>query len=69
MFKQYEFDGFIVLIILMCFLFYKSEKIGYKTLAILWSILIWCSQISCFIEGGLLLSELLFSNILKSKKT
>lgn len=68
MFKQYEFDGFIVLVILMCFLFYKSEKIGYKTLAILWSILIWCSQISCFIEGGLLLSELLFSNILKSKK-
>lgn len=68
MFKQYEFDGFIALIILICYLLYKLEKIGYKTLAILWSILIWCSQISCFIEGGLLLSELLFSTVRKAKK-
>lgn len=59
-FKPYIWDGFFVLLVILLFHLYKSEKINYKGLAFGWAVLIWFSNPVCFFEGGLLLSEALF---------
>lgn len=65
-FKPYIWDGFFVLLVILLFHLYKSEKINYKSLAFGWTVLIWFSNPVCFFEGGLLLSEAIF--VLKDSK-
>lgn len=68
MFKQYEFEALIALVVFICYMFYEREKVGYKMLSFLWIILILCSQSACFVVGGLILSEFLFSIFKRDKE-
>lgn len=68
MFKPYITDGTVVLAITLVYGLWRKEKIDWKLLTFLWMCMIWFSQTACFMIGGFLLCELLFSCLHKEKK-
>lgn len=67
MFKPYITDGTVALAITLVYGLWKKEKIGWNLLACIWMCLIWFSQTACFVIGGFILCELLFSCLYKDK--
>lgn len=67
MFKPYIFDGFVTLLIAVTYGAWKRRKISRKLLAVIWMGLIWFSQTACFIIGGFVLCEFVFSCLQKDK--
>lgn len=64
-FKPYEFDALCVLLVIISYFLYRERKINTITFSIIWALLIWCSNPSCFFEGGFILAYLI--EILMSK--
>lgn len=61
MFKPYISDGFFCLLTVWLFYCREQKKIKPLTLGILWAVLVWFSNPVCFVAGGLLLAEGIFS--------
>ena len=60
-FKPYMADAMFVLLVLYLFYLYEEKKINYIVLAVFWALLLWFSNPVCFVEGGLILAQVLFS--------
>lgn len=60
-FKPYISDGFFVLLTILLFWLFLQKKISLPWLAVIWSILLWFSNPTAFIEGGLIISCCLFA--------
>ncbi|MDO4198872.1 MAG: glycosyltransferase family 39 protein [Erysipelotrichaceae bacterium] len=67
-FKPYIAEAFFVLLAFYLFYLYKEDKIKLPVLCISWSFLIWCGNPCCFVEGGLILSEIIYSFFEKDYK-
>ncbi|MCR4591349.1 MAG: hypothetical protein K5668_11080 [Lachnospiraceae bacterium] len=68
MFKQYMFESFIALFICILFILLIKKKIPYPLFILLWMLSIWFAQIAAFVEGGLILSVLIYSFINKDRE-
>ncbi len=67
-FKPYIFDGFVSLLILVAYGLWIKQKLRSRWLALIWAVFIWVAQTSCFIIGGCLFCEFLFSLAHKNKQ-
>lgn len=56
-FKPYITDCMFVLLVFVIYKLWTDKKINTAIMAILWSILIWFSNPTCFFEGGLLIAN------------
>ena len=67
-FKPYIFDGFVSLLVLAAYGLWVKQKLGTRWLALIWAVLIWLAQTGCFIIGGCLFCEFLFSLAHKNRQ-
>ncbi len=67
-FKPYIFDGFVSLLILAAYGLWINQKLDTRWLALIWAILIWSAQPACFVIGGCISSEFLFSLAHKNRQ-
>ena len=68
MFKPYITDGLVTLIIVATYGLWKRDRISAKALTVIWMCLIWFSQTACFMVGGFLLCEFVFSCFDRDKR-
>lgn len=65
MFKPYISDGFFCLLAIVFFYQYHQGKRKPLTLGIFFGILVWFSNPVCFVAGGLILSEMIYTGLEK----
>ena len=65
-FKPYITDCFFSLLVVVVFFYYREHKIGWLKLGCILSIIVWFSNPSCFVAGGMIAASFLNSIVKKN---
>ena len=66
-FKPYIADCFFTLLTVWVYYCFKDKKHGFIKMGVIWAILLWFSNPVCFMAGGIIASDFIFSVIRKNK--